>query len=382
MAQLVNIFLRGGADGLSILAPVSDPIYTSSRPTLAVPAGRSIEVGVDGFAVHPAAPRIADLIRSRVAAAVPAAGFDGQTRSHFESQAKLETAADHGHAGADGSGRGWLSELLSTDSGENADPFRAVAVGTVSLPPSMWGTNDALGAPDPGALRLGALRIAGLGSGARYEVVDSDLIPSDSELTRIWGGAGGSPKVTAESVHGAVAVLDRIASDPIRIGDPSAFGSGDVASSFAAASALLRAGLGTEVVQIDIGGWDTHSAQGTMDGRFAGLLAELDTGIGALLDSHRSQSDGLVITVMTEFGRRVRENASGGTDHGRGGLALVIGDGVSGGLKGSWPGLEELDEGDVPAVNDLRTVQSEVASAVFGSTPGPPSPSPGLGLFA
>ena len=92
MTQLVNVFLRGGADGLSIFAPVSDPAYLSARPTLAVRSEDSIDVGIGGFAVHPAAPRIAELIRSRTAAAVPAAGFDGQTRSHFESQANLESA--------------------------------------------------------------------------------------------------------------------------------------------------------------------------------------------------------------------------------------------------------------------------------------------------
>ncbi|MEI2699032.1 MAG: DUF1501 domain-containing protein [Microthrixaceae bacterium] len=382
MTQLVNVFLRGGADGLSIFAPVSDPAYLSARPTLAVRSEDSIDVGIGGFAVHPAAPRIAELIRSRTAAAVPAAGFDGQTRSHFESQANLESAVGLDGSYTEGGGLGWLSEVLSAGSGDTLAPFRAVAVGSVSLPMSMAGTNDALGAPSPDALRLGALTFKGFGTGARYEVVAVDDSPTGADMVDLWRGSAGAPPITGVSVEGAAAVLERLSTAPIEVPDSSLFGMGESAPVFAAASALLAADLGTEIVQIDMGGWDTHSAQGTLDGRFAGLLAELDAGIGALVDRHMGSGDGLVITVMTEFGRRVKENASGGTDHGRGGLALVIGDGVDGGLKGTWPGLAELDAGDVPAVNDLRAVQAEVAAAALGSDAATPGDSAPLGLFA
>ena len=170
----------------------------------------------------------------------------------------------------------------------------------------------------------------------------------------------------------------------------AAFGDGPTAATFAAASAIIDAGLDTEVVQIDLGGWDTHKSQGTVDGTFADLAAGLDAGLGGLFARHGGSvsgkegglDGGLVVTVMSEFGRRLQENASGGTDHGRGGLALVIGADVAGGLHGTWPGLAELADGDVQAVNDLRVLQSEVAMHVFGAKVPVPADAAPLNLFA
>jgi len=381
VARLVNVFLRGGADGLSLLVPIADPAYRTARPTQAIAAGAVLDVGLDGFGLHPAATRLAERFRSGSVAAVPAAGFDGQTRSHFEAQARLETGA--APSGAPPSG--WLGRLLARGQGELPAPWRGVAVGAVSVPPSLWGTGDALGAPAPDALRLGALRPAARLGG--YAVVDSPAAPELDALGTDWGAAAGLPPGVGLGARAAVEVVERLRTTQLPTPDPRAFGEGEAAAAFAAASALLDADWGTEVVQIDLGGWDTHDAQGTVDGTFAGLVAGLDAGLGALMDRHAG-SDGLVVTVITEFGRRLRENASRGTDHGRGGLALVLGDGVSGGLRGTWPGLAELDEGDVRAVNDLRALQAEVVAHVAGLSGGDldavvprPGGSAPLGLF-
>ncbi len=379
MPLLVNVFLRGAADGLSLLAPVADPAYHSARPTQALSPSAVIDVGVDGFGMHPGAPRIAELTRAGSVAVVPAAGYDGQTRSHFQSQAILETAV--GDDGAtQGAGLGWIAQLLEADAATDAAPFRGVAVGSVSVPPSMWGSSDTLGVPDPAALRLGTLRPARHKRGA-YHVLDSPFVPDRSAMQLAWNDTEALPEVTTDGVSASFGVLDRLASTPISVDEPDAFGAGPTAATFAAASAVIDAALGTEVVQIDLGGWDTHTAQGTTDGDFAALVSGLDDGIGALFSHHGGNGTGLVITVMSEFGRRVSENASGGTDHGRGGLALVIGDAVAGGVQGTWPGLADLDDGDVRAVNDLRVLQSEVALHVFGAHIPTPSGAASLNLF-
>jgi uncharacterized protein (DUF1501 family) len=379
MPRLVNVFLRGGADGLSLLAPVGDPAYHAARPTQALGDTVVLDVGIDGFGLHPAAPRLAEMVRAGSAALVPAAGYGGQTRSHFESQAILETAVGDDGMVVAGAGVGWLGRLVDAGASKSPAPFRAVAVGSVSVPPSLWGTGDSLGVPDPAALRLGALRPARRRRGS-YEVLDSPLAPDPSATLTAWGGTG-VPPVAARGAATAVDVLDRLRHEPIEPGDPAAFGDSPASATFAAASALLDAGLGTEVVQVDLGGWDTHNAQGTSDGTFAELVAGLDAGLATLVQRHAGRDGGLVIAVTTEFGRRVQENASGGTDHGRGGLAIVLGDGVLGGLRGSWPGLADLDNGDVRAVNDLRVVQSEIADHIFGTaTPTAKGASP-LGLF-
>jgi uncharacterized protein (DUF1501 family) len=128
---------------------------------------------------------------------------------------------------------------------------------------------------------------------------------------------------------------------------------------------VLKGGLGTEVAVLDLGGWDTHTAQGVQDGAFGRLAGSLDvaidTALGAIPD--------LTVVVLSEFGRRVAPNSSGGCDHGRGGVAVVAGPTVAGGLKGDWPGLGALDEGDVPVVNDLRVLMAEVTAAVLGRDP-------------
>lgn len=380
MPLLVNVFLRGAADGLSLLVPVSEQAYYAARPTQAVASSDAIDVGLDGFGLHPAALRIAELTRAGRVAVVPAAGYVGQTRSHFQSQAILETAVDDDGAPDAGAGLGWLARLLDAGSSDDAAPFRGVAVGSVSVPPSMWGSNDTLGVPAPAALRLGTLRPARRRRSS-YQVLDSSLTPDPSALRTAWDGAQGVPVVTSNGVSASFDVLDRLADEPIPDRGSDSYGDGPTAATFAAASAVIDAGLGTEVVQIDLGGWDTHRAQGSTDGTFAALVSELDVGLGELVARHGGHGAGLVISVMTEFGRRVQENASGGTDHGCGGLALVIGDGVAGGLHGTWPGLTDLDDGDVRAVNDLRVVQSEVASHVFGATVPMPSGASPLGIF-
>ncbi|MCB1030393.1 MAG: DUF1501 domain-containing protein [Acidimicrobiales bacterium] len=379
MTQLLNVFLRGGADGLSIFAPVGDPIYHRSRPTLALSERAALDVGIDGFGLHPSAPRLAELLKDKKCAVIPAAGFEGQSRSHFSAQALLESANSAG-ADPNEAGTGWLGHLLNSKASKHAQPFRAVAVGTVSVAPSLWGTTDALSVSDPSALALGVLRRSQRRNGS-YEVMDAPFVPSPQELATRWPLGASSPEPTTAGVAAAAAVLDRLEDSPIEVGDISAFGEGDAAAAFASASALLLAGLGTEVVQVDLGDWDTHNEQGTNGGHFAELLSELDAGLGAIFERHVGKAHGLVITVMTEFGRRVQQNASGGTDHGSGSVALVLGDGVQGGMKGIWPGLEDLDEGDVRFTNDLRVMQSEVANAVFGAELAKPSGSTALELF-
>jgi uncharacterized protein (DUF1501 family) len=160
------------------------------------------------------------------------------------------------------------------------------------------------------------------------------------------------------------------------------------ASDFGAAlrqvAMLVRAEVGLEVAAIDLGGWDTHFAQGASDGLMAGLLADLAGGLSALHADLADSLSRLTVVVMTEFGRRVQENASLGTDHGHGSLMLLLGGNVEGGkVHGSWPGLSQgqlFGPGDLAVTTDYREVLAEVcrkrlnnpaADQIFpGFTPG------------
>ncbi|MEZ5320727.1 MAG: DUF1501 domain-containing protein [Microthrixaceae bacterium] len=364
MTRLAIVFLRGGADGLSLLSPADDADYRRLRPTQALDPAAVHRVD-DTFGLHPAARRLAGFAHAGRLAMIPACGFAGQTRSHFQAQATLEAGSEANTI------TGWVGRHLAATAGRTASPFRGVAVGTVSLPATFRGTSDALGTPDLSSLRLGVLRPARARQKAR-RVTITPAGPGLDTAAVLADWSSSPSKVAVAGANAAVAVLDRIRSSGSEHPEPEGssgvvaagedeFGPGEAGSVFAAGSQVLDADLGTEVLMIDLGGWDTHNAQGTTDGRFAELVGSLDKGLGALLDRH----DDLCIVVMTEFGRRVAENASGGFDHGRGSVALVLGNRVNGGVRGSWPGLAALDDGDVPAANDLRVVQAEIAETVL-----------------
>ena len=118
---------------------------------------------------------------------------------------------------------------------------------------------------------------------------------------------------------------------------------------------------------VDLGGWDMHTQMGTAtEGDFMKLTQGLAEGLATFLKDLGPATDTTTVLVMSEFGRRVEQNASGGTDHGHGGVAMVMGAGVKGGLKGRWEGLATLDQGDVPGTNDYRDLLAEVCMKRFG----------------
>ena len=125
---------------------------------------------------------------------------------------------------------------------------------------------------------------------------------------------------------------------------------------------LIRADVGLEVACVDLGGWDTHEEQGGVEGQFANLLEELGAGLAAFYEDVADRSDRLTVVTMSEFGRKLEENASGGTDHGRGGSMLVMGGSVRGGVHTVWPSLAPaaLDDGDLAITTDFRDVLSEI----------------------
>ena len=348
---LVVVSLRGGMDGLSILVPAGDPAYHAARPSLAVDDKKVLPADTR-FGWHPSAPRLAELFRAGMVAAVPASGIAGQLRSHFVAQAQLEA----GGTAAATAGSGWLGRYLAATEGAEPAPLRAVSVGTIALPRSLYGTGDAMAVTNPGMLRLGTID--------KQRVLPAKFVPDTARLATAWTGA--RPQAAAVGAQAALKVLQRVTATPIRSPELEQFRGTPKGAFFEFTTAFLEAGLGTELINIDFSGWDTHSEQGTNDGILQRAIAELDTDIGYLVDRHVGKGAGLTILVITEFGRRVAENSSRGTDHGRGGLAMLIGDHVAGGVAGHWPGLVDLDNGDVQAVNDVRQLQAEVLTDLLG----------------
>ena len=335
---LVTIFLRGGADGLALVPPVDDDGYRRVRPRLGVPASRALRL--DGpFGLAPELAELHPWFLSGQLAVVHAVGSDDESRSHFVAQELME------RGGRDAAG-GWLGRWLRAREATGA--MTAVSTGP-EVPDSLRGAPSATAlagllelAPGPewSALcaSVGGLyaRDAQLGAPAR------DAVAAAERISRLRG-EGVHPE------HGA------------RYPSP---GDGEVAQGFgqqlALLAALVRARVGLVAACVDLPGWDSHFAQETIVGPRMRALA---LGVAAFATDLGPALGRTSVVVMSEFGRRVAENASLGTDHGRGGVMLVLGGGTPGGMHCRWPGLEDRvleGPGDLPVAHDYRDVLSAV----------------------
>lgn len=327
---LVVVFLRGGADGLALVPAIGDDAYHVARPTIGIAVRDAIALD-HRFALHPRLAALAPLFHDGALGVVHAVGSDDTMRSHFEAQDLME----HGGAG----GGGWLGRFLRARGGATS-ALSAVAIGQ-EYPESLRG------APSVAVMRsLDEFTFAS-GDAPMLRALAS-LYASDSNAL---GGR------LAPAAHDTIAALRRIAelrTEPLRArGD---YPDDEFGRSLAEVARLVRGRVGLSVATIDLGGWDSHFTQGTI---LDPLMDRLARGLAAFhSDLGPVEMEGVTVVVMTEFGRRVAENASFGTDHGRGSVMFVLGAGAEGGrVRARWPGLEAgvLDgPGDVPVTTDYR----------------------------
>ena len=331
---LVVIFLRGAADGLALVPPIADDAYYRARPTVGIRPERALEL--DGtFGLHPALAGLKPAWDDGELAIVHAAGSEDSSRSHFEAQDLME----HGGLAAGG----WLGRFLRFRSEPSAQALSAVALGK-TLPECLRGA--------PAATVMQSLDDFSLGPESPA------LLP---RLARLYAAESGELGRAARDTLEALHRIESLRASPYRPARGAVYPAGDFGRGLAQVARLVKARVGLEAAAIDLGGWDSHLAQDTL---LEPLMRRLARGIAAL---RRDLGDDLATTsvvVMTEFGRRVRENASLGTDHGRGSVMFVLGGGVRGGrVAGGWPGLEvDVLEGpgDVPVVNNYRDVLAPV----------------------
>ncbi|MEI7613655.1 MAG: DUF1501 domain-containing protein [Betaproteobacteria bacterium] len=376
---LITVFLRGGADGLNLVAPTSDPNYVAARPPeLRVLesgeyAGSLIEHTLDptaGFRLHHSAGPLSSLYQAGRLAIVHAVGLTDGTRSHFVAQDLIERGInDEKHMTRIDSG--WLARSLADVnglvSGYSATPATAFAMHGLASALSTPDISTALGIPWGKATSdlLRALNIEGTTPVHRAGLKALQLLESvERNIPRDAAG-----KIVPYVPSGA----------------RSHEGSGDFSRTLSSVARLAKMDVGLSAACVDHGGWDTHEGQ---QGRFANQVRQLSLGLAAFHDDMAAAGRKIIVVVMTEFGRRLRANKSGGTDHGHGGCWLVLGDTVVGGrMYGRWPGLttQALDQGvDLAVTTDYRAVLSEVLRASGLSTKGTfPDwrPVTSLGLF-
>ncbi len=365
---LVVLSLRGGMDGLSVVVPVADKDYAAARPNLAIPASSTHKIDTM-FGLHPALKPLFGLWDAGKIAAVQAVGQSNPSRSHFAAMAAM-VEADPGSS----TRTGWLDRVVGLET--STELFEGVTIGRQTLPASMIGPNPKISMNQLAGVSVKLMgkvvplnawqsSINALHTGSEHPEL---VAPTRSALAAV-ATATKVPSSTAtmrtisETRHSMVAAPPEDAS--------GAYPKGELGTSLRDVARLIKAGSGIRVATIDHGSWDMHAALGKSD---AGWLRDNLTTVATALAAFAADLGPLMskVTVVTlsEFGRRVRENGSGGVDHGQGNVSLVMGGGIRGGkVYGTWPGLspDALEAGiDLAVTTDYRTMLAEILSVRCG----------------
>lgn len=358
---LICIFQRGGMDGLSAVVPYGEGAgYYDVRPTIAVPepgrANGAINLN-NFFGLHPALAPLKPFYDAAQLAVVVATGGVDPTRSHFDAMRFMEQATP----GNKTIGTGWLARHLETIAAQGDSPFRAVGFGSL-VQASLRGSGSV------SALALES--IVDFHLDGRWE----ELIALRSQLESLYHTAAPTTLVDRQArlVFETIDQVEQLGTATYTPENGAAYAEDDYFSyQLKQCAQLIKADIGLEVACVDIGGWDTHETQGTNGGYFQDQLSSLAKGIAALTTDLGPLMSRVTIITMSEFGRRVEENGSKGTDHGHGNCMLALGGGVNGGhVYGSWPTLadEQLDDGDLKITTDQRHVLSELVTKRLKNT--------------
>jgi uncharacterized protein (DUF1501 family) len=336
---LVVVFLRGAADGLTLVAPLEDDQYHKLRPRLAVKKGDAVPL--DGFfGLHANLRALEPAWKEGDLCIIHGAGGESDTRSHFEAQDLME----HGGPAAGG----WLARFLRSR-GLPPSPLSAVALAP-NLPEILSGA--------PAAAAFESLAEFSLANRERNERIEPAF---PHQLRRLYEMESDALRDAARNTFDALSRIEGLDRDA-RPANGAAYDERDTFSAgLRQVAQLIKADVGLDAASVDLGGWDSHFTQQTLIEplmlRLAGGLAAFRLDLGARMAT-------TTVVVMTEFGRRVAENSGFGTDHGRGSAMFVMGGGVKGGrVIGPWPGLkpEALEgPGDLPVWNNYRDVLAPI----------------------
>ncbi|GAB6899706.1 DUF1501 domain-containing protein [Kineosporia succinea] len=348
---LVVLSLRGGFDGLNAIVPVGDPGYLEARPTIGIQERSLIPAG-GIFGLHPALKPLKKFWDAGTFGAVHAVGQDNPTRSHFQAMQELERAAPGSSLRT-----GWLDRTLGSRA--RGTVFQASQVGSADVSLSLAGPNPEMALSSVDSFRIGAAAdtaedrarwtkaLSGLHAGAPSAIAAPAAATLSATATTAKMGA-------YKPANGAVYPKNSAVGDSLR----------DVAR-------MIKAGVGLQVACVDEGDWDMHAGMGTADkGWMHDHLNDLALALAAFATDLGSRFRKVTVVTLSEFGRRVGENGSGGVDHGHGNAVLLLGGGVNGGkVHGRWPGLSssQLVDGDLAGTTDYRAVLGEILQKRCGA---------------
>lgn len=329
--RFVFIIQRGAADGLNIIAPVGDPTYAALRGDFAPELANGAKLD-SFFTLHPALSETAKIYAAKEALFGHAVASPYRDRSHFDGQNVLESGGSAAYRLKDG----WMNRLLEL---LPADEAKALALSS-TVPMALRGSHEVSSyapaqLPSPSNDLLA--RVAAL-----YE--------TDRQLHELWTAAMDTRMKAGDALTGSAG--------------------GQKGTTTGALAARMLLGDGARIAMIETNGWDTHSAQ---RGRLAAQLRELDQILAALKVGLGDEWANTLVVVATEFGRTVRPNGTGGTDHGQASAAMLLGGAVSGGkVIADWPGLKDPDlyEGrDLKPTTDVDALLAAALSQHYALEP-------------
>ena len=343
---LLVLYLAGGNDGLNTVVPYLDGTYKQLRPGIGLKDDEVASIG-GGLALHKSLGRVYSMWQAGQVAVVHNVGYPKPNFSHFDSTYIWETASPDMQYHT-----GWLGRYLDATDGGSPGAVRAVAVGTSGLPRTLVGEDGsgfamnnlsdfsfADAARPDAALRRAAY--AAFGAGTPPTSMAGKVVEAQSNMTN----AVATVSQVAKNVSGAMTPAKTVAQ-------------------------MFAAGVGTQIGFVSVGGFDTHTTQ---RGAHSARLQEVDEAVAEFFDAAAALgvADRATVVTFSDFGRRVEENASGGTDHGSSMPVLVIGPRVRGGTYGTRPDLTQLVEGNlVPGIH-LGSVYSSLIAQAFGVDPAP-----------
>jgi uncharacterized protein (DUF1501 family) len=361
--NLVVVYLGGGNDALNTLVSYRDAAYYNRRPSIAVPAGQVLQVGTDAagqaLGLHPRLGGLLNIFNEGRLALVQRTGYANSSRSHFEASDVWGTANPQSSTGP-----GWLGRYLDV----LPRPLDALAA---------WNTT----AETPRALISATTGVPAIPNASSYSFASPNRGAAATQeraaaQTMASNPASGRPHLAFinSTARGAIETLDRVALATSYTPTVSYPDSGFADALQTVAGAIVR-GIGSRVFWLQAGGYDTHAGQGGGGGGdYGDLMTTLGDGLWAFYSDIRNNglSTDTTVLVFSEFGRRISENGSAGTDHGAAGLMMVLGGSVRGGIQGTAASLSpghptlENNSGDVRYETDFRSVYATLLERWLG----------------
>jgi uncharacterized protein (DUF1501 family) len=344
----VIINMQGGNDGLNTIVPHGSPAYYQARPTLGIAPGDVLHIN-DKIGFNPALRSLYDMFQRGDVAVVQGAGYPKPDHSHFRSTEIWQTAAPDRYLST-----GWLGRYLDGADLAKSNLFNAVALAQV-LPEALIGREiDVPAIGEVRGYRLASDRAPGERSAFASLATDTS-VPFQSPYLGTVAEIEDHAQRGSEELPGLISGYTTQATYPAT----------PVGRSLALAAQIIGSRLGTRVIYVQHGSFDTHAAQKLTQDR---LLGELSDALKAFYDDLAEHGNDRRTLTMTfsEFGRRVAENASRGTDHGEASPMFLVGGGLKGGVYGEHPSLDDLDDGDVRFTVDFRSVYATVIERWLG----------------